>query len=334
MNAKIPKGRRARWVMELQKYDFEVMHRSGKENKNADALSRLKFEEENINSQEIEPEYKIAKMNKSKNGNQKEKYVRRKNEWYKINEIEGRWDELKYFTDKEAILLNVSKKTKEELLKKLNCKNKPQVIIIDGVDGVGKSTVVENIIKRLEEKGKLKVIFNKFKKRRNNNKRFEEPSKEYEWLFRKQVVEEINRRMIEFTDEDIIILDKSPYCEYFYQKTESFDRGLINPYGNHKMEKEIFKYKDIIDNAMVIYLENKECWSNYIGRETKKNNEGHKTSYNTLDEESYMDMMEMFKKHQNIYENTEKYKKVKIKNDDKSWKKVYKQIKNMLDIQK
>ena len=224
MNAKIPKGRRARWVMELQQYDFEVIHRSGKENKNADALSRLKFEEENINSQEIEPEYKIAKMNKSKNENQREKYVRRKNEWYKINEIEGRWDELKYFTDKEAILLNVSKKTKEELLKKLNRKNKPQVIIIDGVDGVGKSTVVENIIKRLEEKDKVKVIFNTFKKRRNNDKRFEEPSKEYEWLFRKQVVEEINRRIIEYTDEDIIILDKSPYCEYFYQKTESFDR--------------------------------------------------------------------------------------------------------------
>ncbi|CAB4420776.1 unnamed protein product [Rhizophagus irregularis] len=44
MNDKIPKGRRARWIMELQQYDFEVIHRSGKENKNADALSRLKYE--------------------------------------------------------------------------------------------------------------------------------------------------------------------------------------------------------------------------------------------------------------------------------------------------
>lgn len=41
MNAKIPKGRRARWIMELQQYKFEVIHRAGKENKNADALSRL-----------------------------------------------------------------------------------------------------------------------------------------------------------------------------------------------------------------------------------------------------------------------------------------------------
>ena len=35
------KGRRSRWMMELQQYDFEVKHRSGKSNSNADALSRL-----------------------------------------------------------------------------------------------------------------------------------------------------------------------------------------------------------------------------------------------------------------------------------------------------
>jgi hypothetical protein len=28
-------------MMELQQYDFEIIHRSGKENKNADAISRL-----------------------------------------------------------------------------------------------------------------------------------------------------------------------------------------------------------------------------------------------------------------------------------------------------
>jgi hypothetical protein len=36
-------------MMELQQYDFEIVHRSGKKNKNADALSRLRFEE-NINN--------------------------------------------------------------------------------------------------------------------------------------------------------------------------------------------------------------------------------------------------------------------------------------------
>ncbi|EXX61361.1 hypothetical protein RirG_171850 [Rhizophagus irregularis DAOM 197198w] len=97
------------------------------------------------------------------------------------------------------------------------------------------------------------------------------------------------------------------------------------------MEKEIFKYKDIMDNAVIIFLENKECWNNYIGRETKKSNEGHKTSYETLNEEEYMDMVKMFKEHQNIYENKGKYKRIKIKNDDKSWKKVYKRVEKLLE---
>src|SRR5438552_18958595 len=34
------KERCARWIMELQQYNFEVKHRSGKTNQNADALSR------------------------------------------------------------------------------------------------------------------------------------------------------------------------------------------------------------------------------------------------------------------------------------------------------
>jgi hypothetical protein len=38
--SKLPKGRRARWVMELQQYEFEIKHRPGKHNANADALSR------------------------------------------------------------------------------------------------------------------------------------------------------------------------------------------------------------------------------------------------------------------------------------------------------
>ena len=37
------KGRLGRWVMELQEYDFEVRHRPGADNGNADALSRLPY---------------------------------------------------------------------------------------------------------------------------------------------------------------------------------------------------------------------------------------------------------------------------------------------------
>src|SRR5581483_7965791 len=41
--AKMPEGRRARWIMKLQQYDFEIKHRPGKSNANADALSRLTY---------------------------------------------------------------------------------------------------------------------------------------------------------------------------------------------------------------------------------------------------------------------------------------------------
>ena len=36
-----PKGRIARWIMDLQEFSFTVKHRAGKDNANADALSRL-----------------------------------------------------------------------------------------------------------------------------------------------------------------------------------------------------------------------------------------------------------------------------------------------------
>jgi hypothetical protein len=44
--SKLPKGRRARWIIELQQYDFQIQHRAGKANSNADALSRMYEKEE------------------------------------------------------------------------------------------------------------------------------------------------------------------------------------------------------------------------------------------------------------------------------------------------
>ena len=39
-NFKEPEGQTARWLESLQEFDFEVIHRSGRNHSNADALSR------------------------------------------------------------------------------------------------------------------------------------------------------------------------------------------------------------------------------------------------------------------------------------------------------
>ena len=44
MNIREPTGRLARWAVLLQQYDFEIVHRSGKSNGNADALSRRDYD--------------------------------------------------------------------------------------------------------------------------------------------------------------------------------------------------------------------------------------------------------------------------------------------------
>ena len=76
MNAKIPKGRRAKWIMELQQYDCEMIHRSGKENKNADVLSRMKYENSNKRKSN-EKEVKVIKPR-----NSKKQYVKVGGKWY------------------------------------------------------------------------------------------------------------------------------------------------------------------------------------------------------------------------------------------------------------
>src|SRR5947199_9737422 len=37
------KGRRARWVLKMELYDFEIIYKEGRKHKNADALSRMKY---------------------------------------------------------------------------------------------------------------------------------------------------------------------------------------------------------------------------------------------------------------------------------------------------
>src|ERR1700742_1145205 len=112
--------------MKLQQFDFKIVHRSGKKIKNADALSRLKFEEKVIKESLEDSDQEINKMDYNKE--KKLRYVKSGDKWFDAKRFKGKWDDMKYFNDKEAILLNLDDKTERDLLNKLGRENKPQVI--------------------------------------------------------------------------------------------------------------------------------------------------------------------------------------------------------------
>ena len=83
-----------------------------------------------------------------------------------------------------------------------------------------------------------------------------------------------------------------------------------------------------MDNAIVIFLENDECWKNYEKREYSKKDQGHRTSYPILTEDQYMEMVTAFKN--NYKKMYKKVEEVKIYNDTESWKRVYKIIEKQI----
>ena len=87
----------------------------------------------------------------------KQKYVKIKNKWYFNHHTKNPNVESNYFTDNEAMILNLGEETKEVLLQQNNRKAQPILIIIDGVDGVGKTTIVNNIIEKIKTQ-KLEII--------------------------------------------------------------------------------------------------------------------------------------------------------------------------------
>ncbi len=53
MRIKDPTGRLPRWALQLQQHDFEIIHRSGSANANADALSRRTYPVDALSSADI-----------------------------------------------------------------------------------------------------------------------------------------------------------------------------------------------------------------------------------------------------------------------------------------
>ena len=126
---------------------------------------------------------------------------------YKIKETSSeklqivKWYESGVWMNKNELMLRkITKTTHQEVLQKERRKQLPILIVIDGVDGVGKTSIVKNITQQIENDYQEKCIFNTFKRRREDKETFKEAKIETEYMFRREVVEQINRRIVEYPE--------------------------------------------------------------------------------------------------------------------------------------
>jgi thymidylate kinase len=212
----------------------------------------------------------------------------------------------------EIMLLPIINSLEYYIKQELQIQTIPKLIMIEGVDACGKTTLANEIIKQI---GKNNVTFNrrtifneydafKFTRKDANDYGYNEAQ------FRQAVVQSINRR-IEFIDgkQPFIIMDKTPYSEIFYRDTESLkirDQTSISNQKWKEIEKECLKHKDIIDNAFIIMLQRpyEECFRKYFQREINKDKQ---SSYQTLDKHIYLDMYNSFYENiPNLYKDCKK----------------------------
>ena len=145
----------------------------------------------------------------------------------------------------------------EYFRRKFSLKKLPRLLIIEGADGSGKTTILEKIFSELKEK-RVKYSY-------DNSKRRKIPG-EILLEFRKAVVERRNENITEKYIKrikkgeriELVITDKSPYVEYFYQQTK-WEHARLNIKENHQLEKKIFELEEVIDAAIVIHLKNKNA---------------------------------------------------------------------------
>jgi len=223
------------------------------------------------------------------------------------------------YTEDKVMLMESIDSIREYLERKFDLKHLPRLLIFEGADGTGKTTIIEKIKRKMEEKG-LGYSHNKNKVRRSEG--------ESMLSFRERVTEQRNQDIMEgymkkiINGEDcaFVITDKSPYVEYFYQKTK-WNHERLDIFQNHQLEKKIFELKSVIDSAIVIHLKNDKAWENYINREDKIVNK----SFETMSQETYKQMKENFEKFApKLYKH---HFFVKIENDENSWRRVWDIIK-------
>ncbi len=226
------------------------------------------------------------------------------------------------YPEAQVLLTNNIDSVNEYLQRKFLLKKLLRLLVIEGADGSGKTTIIRKLKEELKRRG-LKYLHNEIKRRRQENETLLE--------FREGVTNRRNQNLIEGLIHrikheggcEIVITDKSPYVEFFYQKTK-WNHERLNTYKSHQLMKKVFASSEVIEASLAIHLKNSEAWNNYIRwEETLKDK-----SFETMSRETYQLMKANFEKYApKLYKN---HIFVQIQNDENSWKKVWKIIEEKL----
>lgn len=238
------------------------------------------------------------------------------------NKIPYEEDQWNIYSEAKVLLMNNIDSVNEYLKRKYRLKTLPRLLIIEASDGSGKTTNLEKIKKELQGR-EINFLHNTKKRRRLPGESMLE--------FRKAVVEQRNKNITKGLVEclsagiacQFMIIDKSPYVEYFYQKT-NWNHERIEGFEQFLLEKRIFELKDVLDAAFVIHLKNPFAWSNYYDRDLLIDDK----SFNTMSYNTYKQMKENFEEYapklykQHIFAH--------VQNNEEDWKIIWKIIEENL----
>ena len=104
---KEPKGRIARWILQLLQYDFEIIYKPGKSNTNADAISRIPNLEYTLTTSVCELDDKQQFLNAFLNSNELFLAINSRESNKHTNKIRKN-----FIISSDGLLYKVMKKTK------------------------------------------------------------------------------------------------------------------------------------------------------------------------------------------------------------------------------
>src|SRR6266498_5141533 len=171
--------------------------------------------------------------------------------------IQWEWKKWRLYPKAQVLLTDNIDSVNAYLKRKFLLKKLPRLLVIEGADGSGKTTIIRKLKEKLKQSG-LKYLHNEIKRRRQENETLLE--------FREGVTNRRNQNLIKGLIHrikheggyEIVITDKSPYVEFFYQKTK-WNHERLNIYESHQLMKKVFVSSKVIDASLVIHLKNPEA---------------------------------------------------------------------------